>query len=506
MPGGRLGFEDRRRIAAGLAQGLSCAQIARVLGRPGSTVSREVARNGGPRRYRANLAQQASQWRARRREPHPAHPVPPDGPLDRREFQERFAQVMTETGLPPMTARVMACLYTVDADGIGAAALAERLGVSPASVSKSVSWLVDRGMVVRERDGRRQRYRIHEQSSYFAWRRSIEGIARWADLAAQGAALYGEGPAAERLRASEEFYRYLGRDMAQAAEHWRQILGVPEEERLPAGVRDDLGGDVGDGAVVGGHAADPCGGVRFEVGGGAGAALHVRVVGAADLAAAQPVCGGRVRGGEEDPDGRDGPAHRRGEHRGLGDGHGVAVDQAAAAEGGVVAPHGREVPRSDRGPVGVVRGRGVDLVEEVAFDVGVGDRALLEQRGDLPGDGALAGPGAAADEEQFGCCCHAAILAGPRRWLDRFMVEPPPKRRSPPMAVIVTLVLVGFALVVIVAVAGRGKSRGGSGSYTYSDTSGSTWSSDSGSGSSSDCGPGDSGGGGGDSGGGGGCD
>ena len=43
MPGGRLTQEDRRHIAAGLAEGLGYAEIARRLGRPTSTVSREVA-------------------------------------------------------------------------------------------------------------------------------------------------------------------------------------------------------------------------------------------------------------------------------------------------------------------------------------------------------------------------------------------------------------------------------------------------------------------------------
>ncbi|MFD0661872.1 helix-turn-helix domain-containing protein [Thermocatellispora tengchongensis] len=48
MPGGRLTYEDRQAIASGLADGLDYAEIARRLARPTSTVTREVARNGGP--------------------------------------------------------------------------------------------------------------------------------------------------------------------------------------------------------------------------------------------------------------------------------------------------------------------------------------------------------------------------------------------------------------------------------------------------------------------------
>lgn len=47
-PGRRLTRADWRQIAAGLAQALDYAAIGRRLGRPTSTVSREVARNGGP--------------------------------------------------------------------------------------------------------------------------------------------------------------------------------------------------------------------------------------------------------------------------------------------------------------------------------------------------------------------------------------------------------------------------------------------------------------------------
>ncbi|SPL99379.1 unnamed protein product [[Actinomadura] parvosata subsp. kistnae] len=71
--------EDRRHIAEGLAAGLTYAEIARRLGRSRSTVTREIARNGGPHGYRAARAQHATSWRARRRKraPAPASRRPP---------------------------------------------------------------------------------------------------------------------------------------------------------------------------------------------------------------------------------------------------------------------------------------------------------------------------------------------------------------------------------------------------------------------------------------------
>jgi IS30 family transposase len=55
---GALTAVDREDISRGLAAGDSLAEIARGLGRPTSTVSREVAANGGRQRYRAWTAEQ----------------------------------------------------------------------------------------------------------------------------------------------------------------------------------------------------------------------------------------------------------------------------------------------------------------------------------------------------------------------------------------------------------------------------------------------------------------
>jgi transposase, IS30 family len=62
-----LSVAEREEIAVGLAAGESMRAIARRLGRPASTVSREVRRNSrGRRSYRALAAQGQAQWRAAR--------------------------------------------------------------------------------------------------------------------------------------------------------------------------------------------------------------------------------------------------------------------------------------------------------------------------------------------------------------------------------------------------------------------------------------------------------
>ena len=63
---GRLSLFEREEISRGLAAGLSIRAIAVALDRSPSTISREVSRNGGGRRYRAARADQAAWARATR--------------------------------------------------------------------------------------------------------------------------------------------------------------------------------------------------------------------------------------------------------------------------------------------------------------------------------------------------------------------------------------------------------------------------------------------------------
>jgi IS30 family transposase len=61
-----LTLSEREEISRGVVAGLSLRSIAASLGRAASTVSREIKRNGGRRRYRANSADQTAWDRAHR--------------------------------------------------------------------------------------------------------------------------------------------------------------------------------------------------------------------------------------------------------------------------------------------------------------------------------------------------------------------------------------------------------------------------------------------------------
>ncbi|GHE30812.1 hypothetical protein GCM10017673_36950 [Streptosporangium violaceochromogenes] len=224
MPGARLTHEDRRRIADWVAEGLGYAEIARRLGRPTSTVSREVARNGGPGAYRADHAQRATGRRARRRGPVPAGGAaeppadgPPDGPEHR--FVERFATLLAGTGLPRMASRVFVCLLTSDSGSLTAAELVRRLQVSPASVSKAVGYLEAMKLAGRRSDPgrRRERYVVDDDVWLRAWRADTGKHTEVAKAARRGVEIFGSGtPAGVRLDRMGLFFARLGEHMGDS--------------------------------------------------------------------------------------------------------------------------------------------------------------------------------------------------------------------------------------------------------------------------------------------------
>lgn len=221
MPGGRLTAQERQSVASGLAEGLGYAEIARRLGRPTSTISREIARNGGPDGYQADRAHEATGQRARRRKSAPFSELLTDIEAHGRDpgavqaFTDQFVTLMVQTGLPRMAARVFACLLTTDSGALTAAELVQRLRVSPASVSKAINYLEGLGLVQRERDLRRERYFIDDDLWLRTWLTDAQRHATWADTARYGVDILGKAtPAGARLDQMGQFFAQLANDMA----------------------------------------------------------------------------------------------------------------------------------------------------------------------------------------------------------------------------------------------------------------------------------------------------
>nr|WP_255219271.1 MarR family transcriptional regulator [Nocardia tenerifensis] len=196
-------------------------------------MSREIARNGGPARYRAELAQLATSHRARRRPP-ATRPVSahPD-PVRKSAFISDFTAALRQTGLPRTAAGVMACLFTAETGSHTAAELARQLRVSPATISLAVGLLEDQGLVRRERDGqsRRHRYFLDEAAGIRSAVVSARANQQVAATAQRGAALFGTGtPTGARLALAGRFLEQLGDDIMRSAErYWSAVIG-PEIE------------------------------------------------------------------------------------------------------------------------------------------------------------------------------------------------------------------------------------------------------------------------------------
>lgn len=237
MPGGRLTQQERQQIALGLADELAYAEIARRIDRPTSTITREVMRNGGPTAYRADLAHRATERRAhRRRQAAPRGSQAPSQPYGRdaeavREYEEMFTTVVMQSGLPKMMSRVLVCLYTTDAGSLTASELVQRLQVSPASISKAITFLESLDLVRRERDERRrERYVVDDDLWYQSMMASAQSNAQLAETARQGVGILGpDTPAAARLENVARFLDFVGESITRAAEQAREVLYTKAE-------------------------------------------------------------------------------------------------------------------------------------------------------------------------------------------------------------------------------------------------------------------------------------
>ncbi|BCJ40786.1 hypothetical protein GCM10010168_91900 [Actinoplanes ianthinogenes] len=223
MPRTRLTLDDRERIAAWLTDGLGYAEIARLLGRPTSTISREVARNGIPGDYLAGQAHESAARRAPRRRPGAARRAVPEPP----PFREEFAALLAGTGMPRMCARVFVCLLLHESGSMTSAELARELAVSPASVSKAIGYLEVMDLIARhvERGSRRQRYLVVDDVWTRAWRTDTTAHADLAAAALRGAEIVGPGTAAgARLAGMSRFFGWLNEQMRDSR--------VPDDDAL----------------------------------------------------------------------------------------------------------------------------------------------------------------------------------------------------------------------------------------------------------------------------------
>ncbi|MGW0063883.1 helix-turn-helix domain-containing protein [Streptosporangium sandarakinum] len=225
MPEGRLTLRERQRIATGLAEGRSYAEIARWLDRPTSTISREVGRSGGPGDYRPERAHQAAARRARRGTPARS---PDAEPRERKvlEVEEGAVEMAVGMGLPKMVARVLIGLWLSEDGRLTAAELSRGLNVSPASISMAVGYLARQGLIRRERDPQRRRdvYVVDDDAWYHSTVTSARQTLAAAEITkAAGEALGPDTPVGRRLVRGGAFLERISLDALASAERWRDL-------------------------------------------------------------------------------------------------------------------------------------------------------------------------------------------------------------------------------------------------------------------------------------------
>ena len=141
-----------------------------------------------------------------------------------RQFVERFAVVLTESGMPRMPARVFACVLAEDRGRLTAGEIAERLQVSPAAVSGAGRYLGQARVLMRGREpgSRSDHYGLSDRDPWYtAMANRTELLALWERMAGEGAELLGEDrPAGRRLRDTQEFFAFMHAELPALLERW----------------------------------------------------------------------------------------------------------------------------------------------------------------------------------------------------------------------------------------------------------------------------------------------
>lgn len=141
-------------------------------------------------------------------------------------FVERFGMVLANSGIPRMPARVFAYVLAEDAEKYTAAELASGLRVSLAAISGAVRYLVQVGLLAKEREpgSRSDHYRIFDSDVWgMIVSQQLPVIQTYEDAAAEGVKLLTPGsPGARRMRETQEFCAFLRANQLNFIEQWRE--------------------------------------------------------------------------------------------------------------------------------------------------------------------------------------------------------------------------------------------------------------------------------------------
>jgi DNA-binding transcriptional regulator GbsR (MarR family) len=151
-------------------------------------------------------------------------------------YIERFAAVLMAAGFPPMPARVFVALLIADSGRLTAAELAAMLRISPAAVSGGVRYLIQLGLVHKERvpGSRRDYYRMPGNMWDDLLRMRDQVMARWSSMVREGIDLVGPDSAAgARMAEQAAFLDFASAELAEVLARWKQYRA--DRPGLPPG-------------------------------------------------------------------------------------------------------------------------------------------------------------------------------------------------------------------------------------------------------------------------------
>ena len=140
-------------------------------------------------------------------------------------YIERFAAVLVAAGFPPMPARVFVALLVTDSGRLSAAELAAMLRISPAAVSGAVRYLIQLGLVHKERvpGSRRDYYRMPGNMWDDLIRMRDQVMGRWTALVREGIDLVGaDTPAGERMAEQAAFLEFATKELSEILTRWQK--------------------------------------------------------------------------------------------------------------------------------------------------------------------------------------------------------------------------------------------------------------------------------------------
>ena len=152
---------------------------------------------------------------------------------------ERFGQALEGSGMPRMPARVFAFVLAEDSERYTAAELAEGLQVSPAAISGAVRYLVNTGLLIKERvPGRRgDIFRVLDGDIWStittARKPMIDNFIAAVDdaIALVGA----DTPGGRRLVETADFLRFTRADLDDLPRRWASYREAVKAQQIGAG-------------------------------------------------------------------------------------------------------------------------------------------------------------------------------------------------------------------------------------------------------------------------------